>query len=178
MKKLLVGLMLMLFVFVSSATTDSPYQGQQRRTIKSLSQKDIDGYLSGKGMGFAKAAELNHYPGPRHVLDLADKLGLSEDQQDKTQILFDAMKTEAMKVGQQLVMKEQQLNELFATGKINPSRLDSTLQQIGALHAKLRYIHLATHLQQKEIMTKQQIHQYDKLRGYGGKSHDSHMHNH
>jgi hypothetical protein len=55
----------------------SPYTGQEKREIKALSKKEIDGYISGDGMGFAKTAELNHYPGPRHVLDLADQLQLS-----------------------------------------------------------------------------------------------------
>jgi hypothetical protein len=52
----------------------SPYTGQERREIKALSNEEIDRYLSGDGMGLAKAAELNHYPGPRHVLELADQL--------------------------------------------------------------------------------------------------------
>src|SRR5208282_406614 len=46
-------------------------------------------YLNGEGIGLAKAAELNHYPGPRHVLDIADKLGLSTDQLTATRALFD-----------------------------------------------------------------------------------------
>lgn len=178
MKKLLVGLTLILFAFATYAATDTPYKGQQIRSIKSLSQKDIDGYLSGKGMGLAKVAELNHYPGPRHVLDLSGKLGLSEVQQDKTQELFNAMKTEAMKIGKQLVMKEQILNEMFAAGNINQFKLESTLQQIGVLHAKLRYVHLKTHLQQKEILTKHQVKLYDSLRGYTGGGHGQHNHAH
>jgi hypothetical protein len=31
-------------------------------------------------MGMAKAAELNGYPGPAHVLALAKPLGLTDDQ--------------------------------------------------------------------------------------------------
>ena len=46
-----------------------PYSGQQGRMIKALSSKEVQGLLQGKGMGMAKAAELNQYPGPRHVLD-------------------------------------------------------------------------------------------------------------
>ena len=41
-------------------------------------------FLAGAGMGYAKAAELNSYPGPMHVLELADRLGLTPDQQTKT----------------------------------------------------------------------------------------------
>lgn len=41
-----------------------PYAGQQSRDIKALSDEEMKGYLTGAGMGFAKAAELNRYPGP------------------------------------------------------------------------------------------------------------------
>jgi len=53
-----------------------------------LSDEQRAQYLNGEGMGFARPAELNHYPGPRHVLDNADKLQLSSDQLGKTQELF------------------------------------------------------------------------------------------
>src|ERR1043166_1905183 len=44
----------------------SPYAGQQSREIKSLSDQEIDGLKNARGLGLAKAAELNGYPGPRH----------------------------------------------------------------------------------------------------------------
>ncbi len=50
----------------------SPYVGQEARGIKALSQDDVEGLLAGAGSpfgGMAKPAELNGYPGPRHVLD-------------------------------------------------------------------------------------------------------------
>ena len=43
--------------------------------LKGLSIEEVDQYLSGAGMGFAKAAELNHFPGPMHVLELGERLG-------------------------------------------------------------------------------------------------------
>jgi hypothetical protein len=62
----------------------SPYSGEERREIKALSKEEVNGYLSGDGMGFAKVAELNHHPGPRHVLELADQLQLSDEQRRRT----------------------------------------------------------------------------------------------
>jgi hypothetical protein len=59
--------------------------GQQTRTIKALSDDsddDIAALLKGEGMGMAKAAELNDYPGPAHVLTLALELKLTENQGD------------------------------------------------------------------------------------------------
>lgn len=177
MKKLLTGFLLITLTAICYANNDSPYKGQEFRDIKALSKQDIDGYLSGKGMGYAKAAELNHYPGPRHVLDLAQKLALSEKQRTRTQELFNTMKAEAIVVGTQLVGKEKQLDELFASGNINQTKLDEVLHQIGILQARLRYIHLKTHLQQKKLLTQQQIENYDRLRGYTSGQH-GHQHNH
>ena len=50
---------------------ETPYAGQQTRTIKALSDDEIAALRNGEGMGMAKAAELNGYPGPIHVLSLA-----------------------------------------------------------------------------------------------------------
>jgi len=56
-------------------------------------------------MGFAKAAELNHYPGPKHVLQLADQLQLSEEQRQKRQRVFDEMNSKAINLGKRLSRK-------------------------------------------------------------------------
>jgi hypothetical protein len=79
-KNLVFGVIMSIVAVAAAANTDSPYVGQETRDIKALSQQDIDDYLNGRGMGYAKAAELNHYPGPRHVLDLAHTLALTPEQ--------------------------------------------------------------------------------------------------
>ncbi|MDP2956413.1 MAG: hypothetical protein Q8N53_08320 [Longimicrobiales bacterium] len=40
-------------------------------------------------MGMARPAELNGFPGPRHVLDLADLLALAPDQRSEVQGIFE-----------------------------------------------------------------------------------------
>ena len=72
-----VVLVLAALVLAPAAFADQsamPYAGQQTRAIKALSDDEIAAFLNGEGMGFAKAAELNGYPGPAHVLTLAQKL--------------------------------------------------------------------------------------------------------
>ena len=59
--------------------------------------------LSGKGMGLAKAAELNGYPGPAHVLELAAQLDLTPEQKTKTEVLFKKMQARAIPLGKELV---------------------------------------------------------------------------
>jgi len=65
--------------------------GMQTRPIKALSEQQVADLGAGRGMGLALAAELNGYPGPSHVLELADRLELSADQRARVQTLFDSM---------------------------------------------------------------------------------------
>src|SRR5919106_102480 len=113
--------------------------------------EEVQAYLSGEGMGFAKAAELNHYPGPRHVLDLADKLQLSSEQRGKTQAIFNRMKSEAVDLGKQVVEKEALLDSRFAGGTISEAELKQLLAEIADLQGKLRATHLRAHLAQRQV---------------------------
>ena len=89
---------LVLISGLSLASDLSPYAGEELRSIKSLSSQEIDSLKSGQGMGFAKLAELNHYPGPKHVLELADDLGLTPVQVAETKVLFEEMQTLSAKI--------------------------------------------------------------------------------
>ncbi|MFQ5570491.1 MAG: Spy/CpxP family protein refolding chaperone [Rhodothermales bacterium] len=146
----------------------SPYAGEQARPVKALSEQDVEGYLSGQGMGFAKPAELNHYPGPKHVLALADELELSEEQRTHTQALFEQMQAEAVEVGRQIVAGEGDLDALFAGQEADPQRMRALLDELGVLQARLRFIHLEAHLRMKRLLTEEQVRHYDQLRGYTG----------
>jgi len=57
-----------------------PYAGLEQRDIKALSERQMGDLRAVRGMGLALAAELNGYPGPLHVLEPSDKLGLSVEQ--------------------------------------------------------------------------------------------------
>src|ERR1043166_3647000 len=100
MKSLVVALGLTLIA--PTAFAQSPYAGMQSRSIKALSEQQIADLKSGRGMGLALAAELNGSPGPSHVLELSEKLGLSTEQKGRVQELFDAMKAEAIPLGAKL----------------------------------------------------------------------------
>jgi hypothetical protein len=84
-----------LLLTAAVALAQTPYAGLQRRAIKALSDNQVSDLQAGRGMSLALAAELNGYPGPAHVLELADKLDLSADQRTRVQQLFDSMKAEA-----------------------------------------------------------------------------------
>lgn len=159
----------------------SSYAGQQDRDIKSLSAEDVDAYLAGKGMGFAKAAELNGYAGPKHVLELASQLDLTSEQRARTESLLASMSAEAASLGQLLVAEERRLDQLFATKTITPELLSKSLTDIGTLQAKVREAHLRAHIAQVDILAPEQSRRYNQLRGYDGSGdhsgHDAaHMH--
>lgn len=159
------------------ANSVSEYAGQQRHAIKALSDEKIAAYLNAKGMGYAKAAELNHYPGPKHVLELATKLKLSEEQGKLTQKLFDEMKVEAKRLGKQLVEKERELDQHFANGSIDQRSLKTLLAEIGVIETGIRHTHLSAHLKQATLLTKHQVNLYDQLRGYTS-NHGKTQHHH
>src|SRR5215470_7257374 len=94
----------------------SLYAGQQSRDIKALSDDDIRGYLNGQGMALAKAGELNHYPGPLHVLELAEQLKLSDAQKRRTEAIRKTMLDETIPLGARIVEKERELDQLFSSG--------------------------------------------------------------
>jgi hypothetical protein len=54
----------------------------QASDIPALTQQDIQNLETGAGMGFGEPAELNHYPGPKHVLEHAEDLALTEEQHE------------------------------------------------------------------------------------------------
>lgn len=144
----------------------SPYAGQERREIKALSEKDIEDLLAGRGMGLAKAAELNGHPGPAHVLELADRLGLDPGQRTATQSLFDRMNAEARRLGTAIIDAERDLERGFAERRLDGENLREKLGKLAALQGGLRYVHLHAHLEQMAILTPDQVARYRALRGY------------
>ena len=166
--------LLTLFLVLGSALplaaqhAAQPYAGEQHRPVKALSEAQIEGYLRGDGMGYAKAAELNQYPGPRHVLDLAEPLALSAEQRARTEALFHEMQAQARRLGAQVVAKETELDRLFAECQASEARVGALLREIGQVQAELRGVHLNAHLAMRELLTPAQIARYDELRGYTG----------
>ena len=144
----------------------APYAGQENRAIKAFSADETKQYLSGAGMGYAQAAELNHYPGRLHVLELAGKLALTASQREATERLMAAHKSEAKSIGGKLVEAERAVDRSFASGKVSQSTLAEHIKAIADLQGQYRLSHLETHRRMREILTAEQVRRYDELRGY------------
>lgn len=155
----------------------SPYVGQESRAIKALSADEVQGYLEGRGLGFAKAAELNRHPGPMHVLEMAGPLQLTPEQEAETQKAFERMRGEAKRLGESVVARETELDRLFAQGQADDDSVGAVVREIARLQGELRLAHLRAHLDMKRLLTPAQVTEYDRLRGYGGSApHDGHGH--
>ena len=87
----------------------SNYTSEVDRVIKSLSAKEIEDLTLGNGMGLAKAAELNGYPGPKHVLEMQEQLFLEKEQLTSINQIFEDMKSQAQSQGQKLISLEKEL---------------------------------------------------------------------
>jgi hypothetical protein len=160
-------LIALLVVGLAAVAQKSDYIGQEKRAIKSLSEDDIQSLLEGRGMGLAKAAELNGYPGPLHILQMDRALKLSPGQIAKVQAIYDRMHREATALGKELLTAEAALEKEFRGGKANADRVSDLTAMIGALQSKLRACHLNAHVATKPLLTKEQIRAYNKFRGYG-----------
>ncbi len=168
---------LLLFVCVISAglvmAAEPNHTGVEQEAgslnIKALSAGEIDGLLNGEGMGMAKVMELNHYPGPRHLLDLSDSLKLTNDQIAQAQAAFDSMHVEAVQLGSQIIRLEAQLDSLVASGTVNAGSFEDVRKitmEIAALRGRLRLTHMRAHVKMRAILTDAQIAAYDRLRGH------------
>ena len=162
---------LLAFLVSSSVLAAEPllshYAGQESRRIKALSEEETAALLSGQGSGFAKAAELNGYPGPAHVLELATTLGLGANQLAATETLMSAHRRRAQRIGAGLVAAEKDLDTLFAERMAGAASVDQATQKVAVLQGQLRAEHLKTHLLANAILTPAQVEQYSRLRGYG-----------
>ena len=149
-----------------AAQSTRPYAGLQTRSIKALSAEQIADLKAGRGMSLALSAELNGYPGPRHVLELVEQLGLTNQQRTDVRRLFDDMTAEVVPLGEKLIAQEAELDRLFARHVVTPSSLGSATAAIGATQAELRNAHLKYHLLTSKLLTAAQMQRYSQLRGY------------
>ena len=161
----------------------SKYAGLENRAIKSLSAEDIAELKRGGGWGLAKAAELNGVPGPIHLLEMKDKIGLDKTQHSAITTIYRRMKSRAVLHGERLIDLERRLESDFRNRTITDSLLRTSLNAIAETKKELRYVHLAAHIETLKILSEKQIRNYNTLRGYSNpdpcanvpKGHDAEM---
>ena len=141
----------------AASAQHSPYAGEQGRDIKALSVREVADLLAGRGMGMARAAELNGYPGPMHVLELRDRLGLTPEQEAAVRASFARMEAAAKPLGAELVERERALDRAFAGAAVTTDALRSMTAAIGDVQGRLRAVHLAAHVETRAVLTEEQV---------------------
>ncbi len=149
----------------------SPYAGEEKRAIAALPPEDVEGLRNGEGTpfgGMAKPAELNGYPGPRHVLDAADtgEIELSDAQRRQTEEIYEEMKSRAVELGRKIIELEKEIDHGFSGRSVTQSDLRENIEQSAELYGQLRFVHLRYHLAMMDILNEKQVSQYNEARGY------------
>ena len=145
---------------------DAPYAELQTRAIASLSDDDIAELQRGGGWGLALPAELNGMPGPAHLLELQDELGLSTEQVLVLEGIFEEMRAEAIAAGERFIAAEARLDAAFESGDLDDTELLQLIEAATSARADLRFVHLSRHLATLPLLSEAQIRQYAVLRGY------------
>lgn len=146
--------------------SNSPYAGQQHRAITSLSADDQQALGQGEGWGLAKPAELNGVPGPAHLLERSEQIGLSQTQVTQLEQQFRDVKAQAIALGQAYMAAEQALDDYFRGGELDDRTLRQKVDQAEQARANLRFLHLSYHHRTLDVVTPELVQAYNRLRGY------------
>jgi Spy/CpxP family protein refolding chaperone len=144
---------------VQHAQHEHPAQAAAGAT-SALTAEQVQQLLAGDGMGLAKAAELNGYPGPKHILERAGHLSLSDAQRERIVEIRARMLEKARHLGRAIVDAERALDDAFASKRIDAAGLAARTKAIGALQAELRAAHLGAHLESVTVLTPEQVKVY------------------
>jgi hypothetical protein len=176
MRKLHGGILLLLVPLCGTAAQHEQHMKSPSVTQQAMAQHhafleaEREAIERGEGFGMALAADKHGYPGPKHVLDMKKELKLTPAQEVAMQKLMSEMKVKALAKGKDVLLAEKRLEELFAQGKSEDELREETYR-VASLRAELRWVHLATHLAAKKILTAQQIAAYQQMRhGEGSKA--------
>ena len=146
--------------------TMSPYAHTQSAEVATLTPDEVRELRNGEGMGLARPAELNSFPGPRHLLDLKADLDLTREQIARIEAIHAEMKTGAIAKGEAILQAELHLANLFATGRPTAAETTRMTEHLGIMRGQLQAIHLLAHIKSTRELTAEQIERYDRLRGY------------
>jgi Spy/CpxP family protein refolding chaperone len=134
-----------------------------RRVEASLAEFDRV-VAEGHGFGLAFAADQNGYPGPLHVLELREALGLDPAQEAAMRALYERMLGRARPQAARLAAAEARLRRLFADSGADAAAVQAAVADAERARAELRLVHLLTHLEARDRLTEAQRQAYHALR--------------
>lgn len=166
-----------LLAFASMAQAQHQHT-QTDAELKALSAEQVAQYRQGAGMGYAVVAERNRFPGPAHVLELGEKLGLTAQQREAVTRVVEAHKAQAREIGAKLVEAESALEQLFRSGAVGGDALARAVRQAAALQGEYRLSHLDAHRLTRAVLSSEQVTRYDELRGNPTPPTEDELHRH
>ncbi len=122
-----------------------------------ISQAEKEALRSGAGLGAGRLAMMNGYPGPKHVLEMADELELTAAQKESIGKIFAEAKASFAQMGARLVEKEEALEAMFASGSVDVKDVEKRAKEIGELQGALRAGHLNAHVRTKQELSPAQL---------------------
>ena len=82
---------------------------------------------------------------------------------------FADMQGRAKALGMRILEAEKALDAAFAAGGMTEEALARAVSDIARLQGELRTVHLRAHLATRDALSRHQIVEYDRLRGYAAK---------
>ncbi len=125
--------------------------------LSGVSEQEKEMLLKGGGLGAGMIAMTNGYPGPKHVLEMGDELELTAAQRESIGTIYGKVKAESVKLGTELVEKDEALAALFTTGSVSTKDVEKRSREIGELQGRLRAAHLNAHVQTHAELTPAQL---------------------
>ena len=80
--------------------------------------------------------------------------------------IFEAMRAEAITMGEALIQAEQRLDQGFKSSELVESSLRQLIDKAEAVRADMRFVHLSRHLMMIVLLDDVQIAAYSVIRGY------------
>lgn len=129
-----------------------------------LDPAERDALEQGMGYGMARAAEAHALPGPKHVLEHAEALGLDAAQRAEMEGLRAAMHAAAVTQGRAVLRAELALDRELAAPDPDPVQVEALSTQAGAARGRLRAVHLDAHVAAARVLSAEQRARYVELR--------------
>lgn len=118
----------------------------------------------GRGFGLAFAADQHGYPGPMHVLEMKERLGLTSAQETQMRALMEAMFAESRPKSARLLAREARLRALFGAGGVDEAAVRAAVAEVEVARREVRLVHLLTHVRTRALLTEAQIAAYTEIR--------------
>jgi Spy/CpxP family protein refolding chaperone len=167
----IIGLVLGLAVLVPAAEGQHAGQhggGAHGPDGHRVAQRCIEEFervvADGRGFGLAFAADQHGYPGPQHILELRERLGLTPEQQRRAAALLEVMLAESRPRSARLLEAERRLADIFRMGTAEEAAVRAAAAEVERARSEVRLTHLLTHLKARDLLTEAQRRLYHEAR--------------